>query len=416
MRQRPKFPAYTPRAAGAPNALEGIRVADFTRMLAGPYCTQQLVDLGAEVIKIEAPGTGDDARNYTATALDGESALYLSTNRNKKSIVLDLKNESGAAIARDIIAQSDVLVENFSTGIMKRFGLDYETVREINPKIIYCAISGYGLDDDAETPRRGYDAMFQASSGFMSLTGPAESPYRTTVPIADIASGMFAASAVLGALIARGRTGEGQFIEVALFDAAANLLTLYGMSYLISGEDTPRYGNRSAQTAPSDVYQASDGPIFITCGNQRLFRRLCVEALDREDLFDDPRYASNFDRVRNIEPLTATLNEAFSKQTRQHWVDLLTRLGIPVTAIATVSEALTSGDAVRRNLIASIPHPRSGDVPTIRSAMRLSGTPVVDPVAPPVLNAQAEEVLLGMLGYDESRVEQLRAAGAFGQL
>ena len=283
-RQRPEFPNYQPRPADAPTALDGIRVVDFTRMLAGPYCTQQLVDLGAEVIKIEAPGTGDDARNYTATELDGESALYLSTNRNKKSIVLDLKCESGAVIARDIIAKSDVLVENFSTGIMQRFGLDYEAVRAINPKIIYCAISGYGLDDDAETPRRGYDAMFQASSGFMSLTGPADNPYRTTVPIADIASGMFAASAVLGALIARDRTGEGQFIEVALFDAAANLLTLYGMSYLISGEDTPRYGNRSAQTAPSDVYQASDGPIFITCGNQRLFRRLCVEALTRTDV------------------------------------------------------------------------------------------------------------------------------------
>ena len=308
--RRPELPPHRPRPAGAPLALEGMRVIDFTRMLAGPYATQQLADFGAEVIKIETPVKGDDARHYTTTALAGECAFYLSTNRNKKSLTLDLKTEAGREVARKLIAGADVVVENFTNGVMERFGLDYASVSAGNPRLIYCSISGFGRDEVAEVSRRSYDAMAQAASGFMSLTGePGGMPMRTTVPIMDTATAMTATSAVLAAVVARERLGRGQHLEVALIDVAMACLTMYGMAYLVSGEEMQRNGNRAPQTAPSDAYATSTGPIFLTCGNDALFRRL-ADAIGQPELAHDPQFLTNPLRVRNNGRLTDILARA----------------------------------------------------------------------------------------------------------
>ena len=411
--RRPALGKIPARSADAPLVLEGVRVADFSRMLAGPLCTQELADLGAEVLKIEVPGTGDDSRNYTAMKLDGEDAVFLSANRNKKSIILDLKTDAGLELARKIIAKSDVLVENFSNGVMERLGLDYDRVREINPNIVYCSVCGFGRDDDGP-PRRGYDTIFQASTGLMSLSGPSHQPYRTIVPVVDVATAQTATTAILAALIARQNTGKGQFVEVVMFDVAAYMLSMYGMGFLISGEILPRHGNRSPRMAPSDVYETEDGPIFVSCNNERLFPLLCEKGLSRPDIACDPRFVNNDERVKNIEVLTELLNGAFRSRSRAYWLERFLKFGIPAAPIATVAEGLLSADAQRRGIVGEVPHPRVGTVPTIRSPFRLSETPTADPVAPPLLGQHTDDVLRGLLKLDEDEISTLQAAGAFG--
>jgi len=414
MTDRPRFPAHQPRPAGAPTVLEGMRVIDFTRMLAGPYATQQLADLGAEVIKIEAPDIGDDSRHYTTTELAGECAFFLSTNRNKKSLALDLKTTAGQQVARELIAGADIVIENFSNGVMKRFNLDYASLSAAHPRLIYCSITGYGSDDPAAVPRRTYDAIIQATSGFMSLTGEEDRlPMRTTVPIIDTSSAMQATSAVLAAVIARDRLGRGQLVEIALLDVAVSALTMYGMACLVSGRDLPRNGNRAPQTAPSDVYLASDGPIFITCGNNTLFRRL-AGALSRPDLADDPQFLDNPTRVGNFVRLTKILNELLASNTRAHWMRLLMDAGVPAAPVATIGEAMASDDARRRQLVSEIPHPKAGFVPNVRSPFRFGLTPVVDPVASPLLGQHTQEIMRETLGHDDERIKALAEAGAFG--
>ncbi len=412
--RRPDLPPHTPRPAGAPLALQGLRIIDFTRMLAGPYSTQQLADFGAEVIKIEAPGKGDDARHYTTTALAGECAFYLSTNRNQKSITLDLKTPAGREVARELIAGADIVMENFTNGVMARLGLDYATVSKDHPRLIYCAISGFGRDETAEVSRRSYDAMAQAASGFMSLTGePDGLPMRTTVPIVDTATAMTATSAVLAAVVARERLGLGQYVEVALLDVAMACLTMYGMAYLVSGEALQRSGNRSPQTAPSDAYQTATGPIFLTCGNDSLFRRL-AGAIGQPELADDPQFLTNPLRVRNQPRLTALLAQVFATGTREHWVDKLSRAGVPVAPVNSIPEAFASADVRRRGLLTGIPHRKAGVVPNVAPPFRMSLTPAADPVAPPLLGQDNEDVFRRVLGYDASRIEDLGKRGAFG--
>ncbi len=414
MTGRPRLPAHQPRPAGAPTVLEGMRVIDFTRVLAGPYATQQLADLGAEVIKIETPVIGDDSRHYTTTSLAGECVFYLSINRNKKSVTLDLKTAAGQQVARDLIAGADIVVENFSNGTMRRFNLDYESLSEFHRRLIYCSITGYGSDDPSAVPRRTYDAIIQAASGFMSLTGEEDRlPMRTTVPIIDTASAMQATSAVLAAIIARDRIGRGQFLEIALLDVAVAVQTLYCMTYLVSGRDLPRNGNRAPQTAPSDIYMASDGPIFITCGNNALFRRLAA-ALSRPELADDPLLADNPMRVRNIERMTSVLNGILATDTRARWMTRLMNAGVPAAPVASIGEAVASEDARRRRLVSEIPHPKAGSVPNVRSPFRFELTPVADPVAAPLLGQHTQDILRGTLGYDDVRIAALAEAGAFG--
>ena len=416
MTGRPSLPPHRPRPAAAPLALEGLRIIDFTRMLAGPYSTQQLADFGAEVIKIETPVTGDDSRHYTTTALAGECAFYLSTNRNKKSITLDLKTDAGREVALALIAGADIVMENFTNGVMERFGLDYASVSANHPRLIYCSISGYGRDEASDVSRRSYDAMAQAASGFMSLTGePDRPPMRTTVPMMDTATAMTATSAVLAAVVARERLGLGQYVEVALIDVAMACLTMYGMAYLVSGEEMVRNGNRAPQTAPSDVYPTADGPIFLTCGNDRSFRRLALDALDMPELADDPAFASNADRVRNNVRLTDLLSTVFAQRPRAHWIAELSAVGVPVAPVLTVAEAYASADVQRREIVSDIAHPTAGTVPNVRAPFGMSLTPAADPVAPPLLGQHTGEVLTETLRFDAAQIEALTKRGAFGR-
>ena len=411
---RPELPPHTPRPAAAPLALGGLRVIDFSRMLSGPFGTQFLADFGAEIIKIEAPVIGDDSRHYTTTHLAGECAFYLATNRNKQSVTLDLKNPAGREIARRLIAGADIVVENFTNGVMERFGLDYPSVVKDNPRLIYCSISGFGRDDPAPVARPSYDAMAQAGSGLMSLTGEADRlPIRTQVPILDATTALTAANAVLAAVVARERHGIGQQVEVALVDVGMAALTLYGMSYLVSGNDMNRNGNRAPQTAPSDCYATADGPIFITCGNQRLFIRL-AEALERPELADDPEFADNATRVRHTERLTRELASAFATRTRAEWLARLNAAGVPCAPVLTVGEAYASDDVRRRAIATAIPHPTAGTVPNVRSPIVMSGTPLADPVAPPLLGQHTRAVMTGLLGMDAAQFDDFSARGAFG--
>ncbi|CAN5656877.1 CoA transferase [soil metagenome] len=403
------------RASGAPAALEGLRVLDFSRMLAGPFSTQQLADLGAEIVKVETPVVGDDSRHYMTTGAGGEGAFYLSTNRNKKSIALDLKSVEGCRVARELAKHCDIVVENFSNGVMDKFGLGYEALAALNPRLVYCSISGYGRDDDSPVPRRGYDGMFQAASGFMSMTGDAAGPaMRTTVPVIDLATALNATSAILAAVIARERLGVGQLVEIALIDVAMSLTSMYGTAALISGEPFGRNANRSPQTAPSDVYDTADYPMFITCGNDRLFQRMMGDALQRPDLAKDPAFATNLSRVANEARLTRTLKEILASRPQAYWLERLEAAGVPAAPVNDLNQAFDSPDVKRRELIGSVPHPTAGEIPMIRSPFRMSVTPAVDPKAPPLLGEQRDELLRDVLQWSEADIDRSASAGAFG--
>ena len=291
MTARPPLPERAPRAKGEPTALDGLLVVDFTRVVAGPACTQTLADFGAEVIKIENPDGGDDTRAYEHAEIGGESAAFLSLNRNKRGIALDFTNAAALEVARELIAKADVVVENFSGGVMKKFGLDYASVAPTNPRLIYCSISAYGRKGEFGL-RPGFDPITQAESGFMSLNGfPDGEPVRTGPPIVDMATGMSACNAILMALLARDRLGRGQHVEVALIDVAVAMTGFYGMAYLISGQNPGRFGNSPNGSPTVGLYQAADGPLYMACANDRLYRRLVTEVLERPDLVTDPDFA-----------------------------------------------------------------------------------------------------------------------------
>ena len=392
-------------------ALDGITVLDFTRMLSGPYCTQTLGDFGATVIKIESPD-GDDVRRYTPPAAAGEGAYYLSTNRNKQSITLDLKNEQGREIAKKLIAKSDILVENFSNGVMERLGLGYDVAHQLNDKIIYCSISGYGRDDPTPFSRTGYDAMFQAGSGFMSVVGERDrDPMRVPIPVMDLGAGIAAVNAILAALFARPSVG-GQHIDIAMFDYAVSLLSFYGMAYLVGGVEAERMGNRAPIITPSDAYPTKDGLVFITCGNDKLFKAL-VTGLGRSDIAEDPAFASNQTRCLNHAKLREELSKALATNTQSYWVEKLSSQGVPIAPVRSIPQALNCLDVQRRELIENIPHPKAGMVPNIRSPYRLSKTPPVPAAAPPTLGLHTQSVLGEMLGLSANDIQKLETEGCF---
>ncbi len=405
----------SPSSSPSQASLKGVRVVDFSQMLSGPFCTQQLADLGADIIKIEVPVRGDDSRHYTTISVAGEGALFLSANRNKRSIAVDLKSPSGLMIARALAATADVVVQNFSNGVADRLGIGYEALAADNPRLVYCSVTGYGLDDPSEVPRRAYDGMIQACSGFMSLTGYEDRPpVRSSIPILDVATALTATNAILAAIIARASTGRGQLVEIALLDVAMSTLTIFGQGNLISGQDLRPTGNRAPQTAPSDAYETADGLIFLTCGNNRLFERLAREALDLPELLTDPDFATNAARVKHIERLTEILASRFSQASRDHWVDKLNAAGVPVAPILSIGEAMRSDDVRRRGIVTEVSHPAAGQVSLIRSAMRLGDTPVEPAVAPPLLGQHTDEILREVLGMSADEVRTARSAGAFG--
>jgi crotonobetainyl-CoA:carnitine CoA-transferase CaiB-like acyl-CoA transferase len=412
-----EFPEHAPRPANAPKALEGIRVVDFSHFIAGPLATMILADMGAEVIKIEAPDRGDDLRRYPPVDPDLKlGAPFLWTNRNKRSVAIDLKSSEGLEVVRELIATADVVVENFSTGVMQKFGLDYESCRKLSPEIIYCSVSAYGREG-AFADRLGFDPIAQVESGFVSMNGYADREgVRALSPVMDISTAMMACNAILGALVARERDGRGQAIEVSLFDNAVLMTGYATLQHLFTGKDPQRGGNTSPDTCPSGVFQASDCTFYINCGNDKIFQRLMSQVLDRTELASAAAYATPPDRIRRRDELFAILGEAFARQPWSYWQQRMRAAGVPCGQVRSVGEAIRSPEARERRLVTRITHPQGGWVPNVALPIRYSRTPVVDPVAAPAVGQHTSEVLRAILGYDEDRLTRLAESGALGDL
>ncbi|MEZ4616275.1 MAG: CaiB/BaiF CoA-transferase family protein [Caldilineaceae bacterium] len=395
-------------------ALADITILDLSRILAGPYCTMMLGDLGARVIKVEQPGVGDDTRRwgppFTAT---GESAYFLCVNRNKESITVNLKTPEGQQILRELAARADVLVENFKVGALAKIGLDYPSLQTLNPGLIYCSITGYGQTGPlADHP--GYDTAIQAGGGIMSITGPAGpagEPYKVGVAIVDITAGMNAAIAILAALHHRTVSGRGQQIDIALYDSQLGWLANVASNYLIAGEAPQRYGNAHASIVPYQTMPTSDGWIMLAVGNDGQFARLCT-AVGRSDWASDERFATNPARVAQRTTLIPLLEAIFRTKTAAAWDAILTRAGVPYSLVQDIPTALQSPQSQARQMVQQIEHPVTGTIPLVGPVPKLSGTPATIRHAPPLLGEHTEAVLQTHLGYTKASIAQLRSSGA----
>lgn len=392
-------------------ALQGIRVLDLSRVLAGPWAGQLLADLGAEVIKVERPGAGDDTRHWSPPALaDGTAAYYLAANRGKQSLTVDITKAEGQAIIRSLAANCDVLLENYKVGGLAKYGLDYDSLKAMNPRLVYCSITGFGQDGPyAELP--GYDYIVQGMSGLMSITGPADGePHKVGVAVTDLFTGLYAANAVQAALLARERTGEGQYIDMALFDCALAMLANVNMNWLIGGEVPPRLGNGHPNIVPYQVFATGEnGHFILACGNDKQFRAVCeVAALPQ--LAADPRFASNQQRVQHRDTLVPQLAAAFMAKGRDEWLRLLDEAGVPCGPINNVAEAFADPQIRHRQLQIDLPDQNGNLVPQVASPIRLSGTPLQYRNSAPALGQHTDSVLQ-QLGYDAVTIAQLRANG-----
>jgi crotonobetainyl-CoA:carnitine CoA-transferase CaiB-like acyl-CoA transferase len=409
------FPVHRPRSADAPLALEGLRVVDFTHYIAGPFATVILADMGADVIKIEAPGKGDDFRHYPPVQAPIEGgAPYIWTNRNKRSVALDLKSPEGLALARDLIAKADVVVENFSTGVIERLGLGYDSFKGENPGLIFCSVSAYGRTGPF-ADRGGFDPIAQAESGFIAMNGyPDRDGVRALSPVMDISTAMMACNAILGALVARARTGRGQAIEVALFDTAVMMTGYAGLQQIYTGRDAVRGGNTSPDTCPSGVFHAQDAPFLINCGNTGIFQRLLRQVVDLPEIADDPGYATNKDRVARRAELFELLGDVFAKQPWVYWQRKLRAANVPAGELRTVGAAIRSDEARSREIMTRIPHPTMGWLPNLALPIRYAETPLADPVPAPRIGEQTRSVLADWLELDDAAISAKAAAGALG--
>jgi len=394
---------------GADQPLTGIRVLDLTRVLAGPYCAMLLGDMGAEVIKIEEPGKGDDTRGWPPFA-GGESTYFMSVNRNKKSVTLNLKAPEGRDLLKRLAKKSDVLLENFRTGTMEKLGLGYATLSKLNPKLIYCAMSGFG-ESGPESHRGGYDLIVQAESGVMDLTGFADGPpVKVGNSIADLVAGMSGAHGVTLALVARQRTKRGQKVEIAMLDVMAALLTYQAGMYLNAGRRPGRRGNEHPSIVPYEVFKASDAYVVIGAANDSLWERCCA-ALDRPDLAKEPRYATVASRVEHRATLVPLLNQLLGGRPAEEWLKRLEAVGVPAGRIRTVPEVCESDHLKARGMVVTLPHAKAGTVRMMGVPIRLHGTPGKAKSAAPVLGADTAGVLKSVLGLRRADVERLRAAG-----
>lgn len=391
-----------------PPPLTGRRVLDLSRVLAGPWCGQILADLGAEVIKVENPRGGDDTRAWGPPFAGGESAYYLSANRGKRSIAVDLASAAGQAVVLDLARQADILIENYKLGGLDRFGLDYASVAAVNPLIVYCSISGYGRTGPAAA-RLGYDYVIQAEGGLMAITGDIDGPpVRVGVAVADLFTGMASAQACLAALIAADRDGVGQHVDMALYDCQLAMLGNVASDYLISGNEPRRYGNGHPTVVPYENFPTTDGRVIIAVGNDGQFA-LLARLLDRADLAGDERFARNAGRIVNREALLAILKPLIAARTTAWWLEQLPAAGIPGGEVNPVSRAIESEVARARGLTATVAHPTAGEVRLMTSPLKLSGTPPRVPQAPPLLGQDTDEIL-AELGYDAGRIAVLRGS------
>lgn len=410
------LPVHPTRDETKPSAINGLKVVDFTHFIAGPLATMILADFGADVIKIEPPLKGDDFRYYPPhdPAMPAQGGPFLWTNRNKRSVAIDVKTPDGVQIVLDLIAQADVMIENFSSGVMSRFGLGYEQCAAINPRLIYCSVSAYGREGPY-ADRLGFDPVAQAESGFISMNGYPDRPgVRSSSSVMDISTAMMASNAILLALLARERTGKGQQLEVALFDTAILMTGFASMQQLLTGKDPQRHGNTSLDTCPTGLFATSDHPFYLICGNDKIFQRLVTEVLDRPDIAKNPIFVKAADRIKNRELLFKMLGEEFSLRPWSHWQQKLRSAAVPHGEVRTLGEALHSGEARSRGLVNRIPHQVVGWIPNVGSPIRLSDTPAVTPRAAPAVGQHTDEVLRSVLGYDEGRILSLRQAGVLG--
>ncbi len=387
--------------------LHDITVLDLTRVLSGPYCTMLLADLGARVVKIEQPGKGDDTRAWGPPFLEGESAYFLSVNRNKESVTLNFKHGDGLAVLHDLIAKADVLVENFRPGTLTKLGLDYDALAARYPRLVYCSISGFG-HTGPRAPEAGYDAVMQAEGGLMSITGSADGPpFRLGVAIADIVTGMFAAQGVTAALFARERTGRGQEVDIAMLDSVAALLSYQAGIYFATGAAPQRMGNRHPTIVPYETFAASDGDFVIAVGNDDQWRRFCrATAIEAGE-----RFATNRQRVTGYDELRPILAARLSTGTRAHWIARLKTAGVPCGSVRDLQELFADPQMAARAMIAEVDHTTLGVLRVLGTPLKLSDTPASIRRPPPTLGEHTQSILINDLGRTREDFAALRAAG-----
>jgi formyl-CoA transferase len=389
--------------------LKGYRVLDVSRILAGPFCTMILGDQGADVIKVERPGVGDDTRTWGPPFSGGESAYYLCCNRNKRSIVIDLKEPAGQDLIRELAAVSDVFVENFTPGLTKRFGLDYETLRGINPRLVYASITAYGQDGPYRN-RPGYDMVLSAVGGLMYITGEQDGPpCKVGVAITDVLTGVYASGAITSALLWRERSGRGQYLDVCLLDAQVSGLANIASNYLVAGKEAKRWGTAHESIIPYQVFQTKDRPIAIAVANQKLWGNFC-KLVGKEEWTGDPRFETNAKRVENRGVLLPLIEELFAERTCDEWMELLVGGAIPCGPVNDMQHLFTDPQIRHRGMIAEVPHPTIGTLRMTGIPIKYSETPGTVRRHPPLLGEHTDEVLADALGYVPEKIESLKRA------
>jgi formyl-CoA transferase len=391
--------------------LSGYRVLDLSRILAGPYCTMILGDQGAEIIKVERPGTGDDTRTWGPPFAGGESAYYLCANRNKKSIVVDLKQSAGVDVVRELAACSDVLVENFTPGLMARFGLDYESLREINPRLVYASITAYGQEGPYRD-RPGYDMVLSAVGGLMWITGERDGdPCKVGVAVTDVLTGVYSSGAITSALLWRERSGRGQYLDISLLDVEVSSLANIASNYLVAGQEAVRHGTAHESIIPYQVFKTRDRPIAVAVANQKLWVNFCG-LVGKEEWLKDPRFESNPKRVENRDALVPLIDELFAEKTCDEWMDLLLSAAIPCGPVNNMEHLFADPQVLHRNMVAEIPHPTIGSLRLAGIPVKYSETPGDIRLHPPLLGEHTDEVLSQVLEYTPGKIRELKERGA----